>query len=267
MRSSIPPRTSGALAHLCAACRRRATSSNPRTFAAINAPTLPLRKQSQPPGRRWLSSTRAPWAQQPASDIPPSSVSGEGRPSPPSYYALFPSTLSDGPPPNGPFHIDVRTLRREFLRLQASSHPDFHAHANADPAARRRAEGASALINEAFRTLSNPLLRAQYLLREQYGIDMAGDEAGSITRPEGDVLEAVLEAREQIEEAEREEELLGLREENEQRILQAEEVIGEAFRSGDLEALKREVVRLRYWVNIRESIDNWEMGKPVVLEH
>jgi molecular chaperone HscB len=123
------------------------------------------------------------------------------------------------------------------------------------------------LINEAFRTLSNPLLRAQYLLREQYGIDMAGDEAGSITRPEGDVLEAVLEAREQIEEAESEEELVGLREENEQRILQAEEVIGKAFKTGDLEALKREVVRLRYWVNIRESVDNWERGKPVVLEH
>lgn len=81
------------------------------------------------------------------------------------------------------------------------------------------------------------------------------------------MLEAVLDAREQIEEAESEEELVWLREENEGRIEAAEEVIGTAFRTGDLEGLKREIVRLRYWVNIRESVDNWERGKPVVLEH
>jgi molecular chaperone HscB len=151
--------------------------------------------------------------------------------------------------------------------LQAASHPDFHAHAAADPADRRRAEGASALINEAFRTLANPLLRAQYLLREQFGVDLAGDEAGSIVGVGEDVLDVVLEAREVIEEAESEEELVGLREENEERIRRAEEVIGRLFGEGDLEGLKREVVRLRYWVNIRESVDNWERGKGVVLEH
>lgn len=161
----------------------------------------------------------------------------------------------------------MRALRREFLRLQAASHPDFHAHDNASPAARRKAEAVSALINGAFRTLSNPLLRAQYLLHEQYGLDMAGDEAGSIAEAEEDVLDQVLEAREVIEEARSEEELQGLRGENEERIRAAEESIGKAFGDGDLEALKREVVRLRYWVNIRESIDNWEQGKPIVLEH
>jgi molecular chaperone HscB len=34
-----------------------------------------------------------------------------------------------------------------------------------------------------------------------------------------------------------------------------------------VEAAKREAVRLRYWVNIKESLDNWERGKPIVLEH
>lgn len=194
-------------------------------------------------------------------------MSGSPRPSPPSYYALFPETLPDGPPPHGPFHIDVRALRREFLRLQAASHPDFHAHGAASAADRRRAEATSSLINGAFRTLSNPLLRAQYLLHEQFGLDLAGDEAGSIAGVEEDVLGQVLEAREVIEEAESEKDLEGLREENEERIRQAEERIGRAFGDGDVEALKREVVRLRYWVNIREGIDNWEHGKGVVLEH
>lgn len=161
----------------------------------------------------------------------------------------------------------MKALRREFLRLQAASHPDFHAHGAADPGARRRAEAMSALINGAFKTLSNPLLRAQYLLHEQFGLDLAGDEAGSIASVGEDVLDVVLEAREVIEEAQSEEELAGLREENEERIRVAEEVIGRAFGEGDIEKLKREVVKLRYWVNIRESVDNWERGKPVVLEH
>lgn len=125
----------------------------------------------------------------------------------------------------------------------------------------------SALINGAFKTLSNPLLRAQYLLHEQFGLDLAGDEAGSIASVGEEVLDVVLEAREVIEEAQSEEQLAGLREENEERIRVAEEIIGRAFGEGDIEKLKREVVKLRYWVNIRESVDNWERGKPVVLEH
>jgi molecular chaperone HscB len=81
------------------------------------------------------------------------------------------------------------------------------------------------------------------------------------------LLLEVLEAREVIEEARSEEDLEALKEENEARIRECEEAIGRGFATGDVEALKREVVRLRYWVNIREGIDNWEPGKPVVLEH
>lgn len=175
----------------------------------------------------------------------------------PTYYALFPKTLPNGPPPSGPFHIDVRALRSEFLRLQATAHPDLDGGSGA----------ASALINEAYRTLASPLHRAQYLLHEKFGLDVAGDEAGELWTPEPEVLGAVMEARETVEEAVEESELESLREENEERISRAEEVLGEAFASGDVEAAKREVVRLRYWMNVRESIDNWESGKPVVLEH
>ena len=179
---------------------------------------------------------------------------------PPPFYSIFPETLPDGPPPSGPFHIDVRALRREFLRLQAGTHPDLHGGGSG-------AEAASALLNEAYRTLASPLGRAQYLLRERFGLDMAGDEAGQLAEPEPEVLGAVLEARELIEEAAAEEELEGLKEENEERIARAEEVLGRAFAEGDVELAKAEVVRLRYWMNVRESINNWESGKPIVLQH
>lgn len=131
-------------------------------------------------------------------------------------------------------------------------------------AAKSRAEGLSALINEAYKTLSNPLLRAQYLLSLR-GVDVANDERLKVDEPE--LLMVVLEAREEIEEAESEEDIQGIREENEERIAQGEEALERAFREDDVEAAKREAVRMRYWVNIRESLDNWEPGKPVVLEH
>ncbi|KAB5581047.1 hypothetical protein GE09DRAFT_460831 [Coniochaeta sp. 2T2.1] len=297
MRSSMAARQTRAVAQVCAACRQRASSSLSTTTRAATStstvitsqntttrqllPSITRRYLSQTPSRPLSSRSDSAAASpsdsttqsttttttSPSSETTSPSLSGTPRPSPPSYYALFPLTLPDGPPPAGPFHIDVRQLRREFLRLQAASHPDFHAHASASATDRRRAEATSALINGAFKTLSNPLLRAQYLLHEQYGLDLAGDEAGSIASVEEDVLHEVLEAREVIEEAEEEGDLIGLREENEERIRREEGVIERGFREGDLEGLKKAVVRLRYWVNIRESVDGWERGKGVVLEH
>lgn len=175
------------------------------------------------------------------------------------HYDLFPQTLPDGPPPHSPFAIDVRALRREFLQLQAIAHPDRHSGAQ-----KARAEGTSALINEAYKTLQNPLLRAQYLLRLG-GIDVANDETAKVSDPE--LLMEVLEAREEIEGVEEEGELEDLRERNERKIWECEEKLESAFREDDLEGAAREVVRLRYWVNIREAVDGWEVGKPVVLVH
>ncbi|KAF4123359.1 molecular chaperone HscB [Geosmithia morbida] len=178
---------------------------------------------------------------------------------PKTHYDMFPSTLPDGPPPTGHFPIDTRSLRREFLRLQARAHPDLQP-ASSKPAA----EASSALINEAYRTLADPLLRAQYLLSLR-GVDVANDETLKIEEP--DLLMTVLEAREEIEEAESEEELERPRSENDERIRQSEEVLDEAFAADDIDAAKREAVRLRYWVNIKQSLDNWEKGVPIVLQH
>ncbi|KAI1383061.1 Co-chaperone Hsc20 [Hypoxylon trugodes] len=176
------------------------------------------------------------------------------------HYDLFPQTLPAGPPPQGPFAVDVRALRREFLTLQATAHPDL-----APPGSeRRRAEAASAYINEAYRTLAEALPRAQYLLRLR-GLDVANEETARVEDPE--LLMLVLETREAIEEAESEEELEPLREENEERIKESEGRLASAFEKDDIEEARLEVTRLRYWVNIRESIRNWERGKPIVLEH
>ena len=181
------------------------------------------------------------------------------NPIPQTHYEFFPKTLSQGPPPTGPFHIDTRELRREFLQLQAVAHPDRHPHN-----LKTRAEATSARINEAYKTLQNPLLRAQYLLSLR-GIDVAEDETAKVEDPE--LLMEVLDAREEIENAEEEEELEEMKRINEERIEKSESILDEAFKRDDIDRAKGEAVRLRYWVNIKESLDAWEQGKPVILVH
>ena len=179
---------------------------------------------------------------------------------PQTFYEYFSQTLgADAVPPKGPFAIDLRALKKEFLQLQAKAHPDT---APADK--KRQAEALSARINEAYKTLQNPLHRAQYLLKLR-GIDVAEDETASVDDPE--LLMEVLETRETIEEAQSESDLLPLTEVNDKRIQSSVSVLDQAFKADDMDLAKAESIKLRYWVNIKESIDGWEKGKPVVLVH
>lgn len=186
-------------------------------------------------------------------------VCNVGSLGPENHYEFFPDTLQHGPPPSGPFAIDVRALRNEFLRKQATAHPDHHPREH-----KARAEALSARINDAYKTLSDPLLRAQYILSMR-GIDLAGDETAKVEDQE--LLLEVLEARETIEEAKTESNLVLLGEDTERRINESVNVLEQAFKSDDIETARIEAVKLRYWMNIKESIRNWEPGKPVVLIH
>lgn len=200
-----------------------------------------------PSQRRWQSSSSVENPFETSNSVPQT------------HYEFFPQTLPQGPPPSGAFPIDPRVLRKEFLQLQAVAHPDRHpSHL------KTRAEATSARINEAYKTLQNPLLRAQYLLSLR-GIDVAEDETAKVDDPE--LLMEVLDTREEIEGAAEEEELDGLKKVNDERIAASEKVLDSAFKEDDLKGAKEEAVRLRYWVNIKESLDGWEKGKPVVLVH
>ncbi|KAI1819866.1 Co-chaperone Hsc20 [Xylaria intraflava] len=279
MWSSIP-RTN----RVCAFCRQQRRRRISTTRNSSTPPTLPQQQRQQHRASRLTLTPRPLTCLPPVPYTPsvatrqlftrsarsessqpsagPSSATGtdaESRVVPQTHYDFFPKSLPDGPPPRGHFKLDVRALRREFLTLQAGAHPDLHpSHMKA------RAQATSARINEAFRTLESPLLRAQYILALR-GLDVANDETAKVEDPE--LLMLVLETRECIEEAEEEGELEGLKVENEERIRECEDRLERLFAADELDAAAAEVVRLRYWVNVRESINNWEKGKPVVLQH
>lgn len=268
MRHSIPLPSGRAAAWVCAVCRNEAPTTRRALFSTATShshrttlrPTTTTPRGSLPATRRWLSPTATTTPPQTAQD----QQEPQQQPQPPNqalkplpYYTLFPLTLPHGPPPQGPFEIHIPTLRREFLRLQSRSHPDLHHHHNST---RLESQAASSEINAAFKTLCSPLLRAEYILREQYGVDLAADEStGPGEDPE--VLMAVLEAREAIDAAREEGELEGVRAENEGRVREAERRIGEALGRGDVEGARRECVRLRYWLGVREGVEGWEAGK------
>ena len=71
------------------------------------------------------------------------------------YFALF------GLAPA--YDLDAEQLRHRLRELQREYHPDRVAHL--DDSARHQAVRQSALINDAYETLSHPVKRAHYLLR------------------------------------------------------------------------------------------------------
>ncbi|KAL8807083.1 MAG: hypothetical protein Q9182_000916 [Xanthomendoza sp. 2 TL-2023] len=187
---------------------------------------------------------------------------------PQTHYDLFPSSLPSGAPPSGSFHIDPPSLRKEFLQLQAKAHPDRHQGID-----KAKAEAASARINDAYRTLLNPLARARYLLSLR-GVEMGEDEsiAGSPSDTgegmDAGLLMEVMEVREEIEAAQGKEEIEGMKAENEERKKASEDRLDELFGAGDVEGAKREAVRLGYWVNVGTALADWEkVGDGRVSEH
>ena len=129
------------------------------------------------------------------------------------------------------------------------------------------------MINDAYRTLLNPLARARYLLSLS-GVEMSEDEsiAGSVsdsgTGMDAELLMEVMEVREEIEAAGSRSEVEDMKAANNERKKASEERLDELFRAGDIETARTETVKLGYWVNVGTALDNWEKaGDGRVSEH
>lgn len=199
------------------------------------------------------------------------------------YYTLFPKTIPHGPPQKtspqpdsshlpdhdpsgGTFYINPRDLRKEFLQLQSRHHPDKYP---AGSVAHRRAYALSTLLNNAYRTLADPLLRAQYLLQMLYGIDVTNED-NSAHPSDPETLLLVMEAQEELEMASGKDGHLvvqRLREENKARIRESEKELENAFQAGDAERARDESVKLKYWRSLEGGLQDWEPGKEVRLTH
>jgi molecular chaperone HscB len=117
------------------------------------------------------------------------------------YFAVL------GVPPR--YSVDLGAAEGAFKQLSRQVHPDRFA--TADPRARRASLARTVQLNEAWRTIKDPLLRAEYMLRRA-GVDVGdggkgGDDDGDATvevAPPPAFLMEILELHEELQNARRE---------------------------------------------------------------
>ncbi|KAJ6134268.1 hypothetical protein N7523_000590 [Penicillium sp. IBT 18751x] len=236
----------------CKCCQIRAQAST-QTLASLSRGIFTASSVS---GRRYASTK---------SSADPTKESGiVGVPDITNYYTIFPQTIPAGPPPASPFSISVSDLRREFLQLQNKIHPDKYPPGEM----KQHAEALSARINEAYRTLADPLQRAQYLLREWHGIDVTAEDAATKHALDPETLMEVMEVQETIEEVgatpDGAAEINALKVENDGRIGVCVGALAGSFDKGDIEAARKECIRLRFWYSVGEGLREWEPGNTEI---
>jgi molecular chaperone HscB len=89
--------------------------------------------------------------------------------------------------------IDLSDLHKRYYSLSRLVHPDHFARGT--PNEKRFALDATAILNDAFRTLRDPVARAEYVLKEE-GIEAA---QGGAKRVPPELLEDVFEVRTALE--------------------------------------------------------------------
>lgn len=176
---------------------------------------------------------------------------GALNPLPPSmftYFQLF------GIEPT--FDVDVAALRRKYLSLSRSAHPD--AVGGDAEAMRQRALQLSAGLNRAYDTLADPVKRAEYLLSLAGGPDAAQDKSVP-----GELLGEVMMLREEIEEASEAgdvQTLNTMKTQIQSKQSEALESISRLCRSGELvqegtqHELRQQLNAIKYWKNLLDQL-------------
>lgn len=171
------------------------------------------------------------------------------------FFHLFPKTYPTG---EIKWDVDLKTLRKEYRKLQSQYHPDIVAPGEQD---------ISSELNKAYNTLTKPLTRSQYILSLK-GVDLTRDgEAQKIMSKDPQLLMEVLDVHEQLEDISSEDDLRDIGRENKQRLQNCEELLGEAYCAKDYEKAAMLTVELKYWTNLDSAIKEWEPGRPVRLTH
>ena len=156
------------------------------------------------------------------------------------------------------FGVDAAELERAYRELQRNVHPDRYA--GAPDHDRRLALQASARVNEAYRTLKDPVARAEYLLQVR-GVDATAE---TDTRLPVDFLTRQLERREAADEA---------REAHDERALasivddvraEAGEILGGIERvldADDREAARMRVRELRFLARLGDDLREMQLAE------
>jgi molecular chaperone HscB len=136
--------------------------------------------------------------------------------------------------------LEAASLDRAYFALQRQWHPDrFVAK---PPEERARASVEAAALNDAYRTLKDPLSRAVYLAGLK-GVELPGDGK---TIDDPDLLMEAMEAREELHEAPSGEAVDALAAKARDDMNKAMAGLGSLFLANDRAAIRKTLLRLRY---------------------
>ncbi|MHB1373746.1 MAG: Fe-S protein assembly co-chaperone HscB [Thauera sp.] len=151
------------------------------------------------------------------------------------------------------YALEDAALEAAWHTLQSQVHPDRHAHLS--DVEKRRAMQWATRVNEGFRTLRQPLARAQYLL-ELAGVDAC---LGTNTAMSPEFLMEQMEWREAVEEARDAAEVSELEEMHRRLLAHAREVrshlAAQLDDEHDYEAAADTVRRLMFIDKLQQEID------------
>jgi molecular chaperone HscB len=136
--------------------------------------------------------------------------------------------------------LDAAALDRAYFAGQRQWHPDRFARKS--PEERARASAEAAALNDAYRTLKDPLARAIYLATLK-GVDLPGD-GKTIDDPE--LLMEVMDAREELQEATSVGEVDALARFAREDLEKALASLKAMFAANDKAAIRKTLLRMRY---------------------
>ena len=136
--------------------------------------------------------------------------------------------------------LEPATLDRAYFALQRQWHPDRFANRPAEERARSSTEAAA--LNDAYRTLKDPLSRAVYFAGLR-GVELPGDGK---TIDDPDLLMEAMEAREALHEAITVEAVDRLAAEARDDMKNSLAGLGGLFLRDDKPAIRKALLRLRY---------------------
>jgi molecular chaperone HscB len=136
--------------------------------------------------------------------------------------------------------LEPAALDRAYFALQRQWHPDRFV--TKPPEERAKASTEAAALNDAYRTLKDPLSRAVYFA-ELNGVELPGDGK---TIDDPDLLMEAMEAREELHEAGSAEAVNGLAAKARDDMRNSLSGLGSLFLAGDKPAIRKALLRLRY---------------------
>ncbi|KAM1948154.1 hypothetical protein ACFX15_008381 [Malus domestica] len=145
------------------------------------------------------------------------------------------------------YDTKVDDLEGKYKAWQKKLHPDL-VHTKSEKEREYAAEQ-SARVIDAYRTLSQPLARAIYILKLE-GVDVDEEE----TLSESELLTEILEIREAVEEAADSQALNEIQSQMKEKLKHWSDVFTNAFRSCNFGEALKAIRRMTYYERVNESV-------------